>query len=98
MSFTGHKDRHINGKNIVQHLKPTLEQECQFYSVPMPTDAQIAIVVKSLRMHHTMVHAAQYDFSELGKPNTPTDFYPIESSIGRFLRDSPDEILDEWRR
>lgn len=97
--YTGHKDRLINGKTIVEHLRQTIDDECRFYIVDRPSDAQIAVVVSALRMHHTLAHASQYDFSELYEPSKPTDFYPIQSSIGRYFRDSAGDILREnqWR-
>lgn len=97
--YTGHKNTRMpDGKTLVEWLKPTIEQECQFYGIGLPTAEQIAVVAKSLRMHHLMVHASQYDFSKLHDRDKPTDFYPIQSSIGRFLRDAPDVTIDEYRR
>lgn len=100
--YTGHYDRLINGKTLVEHIKPIIEQERNFYSearpIEMPTDEQIAIVITSLRMHGIMMHASQYNFSELmTKRQKATEFYPIQSSIGRFLRDAATVTLDEWR-
>lgn len=95
MTYTGHKDRYIQGQTIAQYVRPTIQDEANRFNVPMPTDEQIALVVSALRMHHIMVHASDYDRSELGKPDQVTDFYPIESSIGRFFRDSARVVLDE---
>lgn len=95
MAYTGHKKRLINGKNIVQHIWPTMEQESQFYEVPLPTPEQTALVISAMRMHHTMMHAADYDFSELGRPDKKQEYWPIQSSIGRFFRDSAGDILHE---
>lgn len=92
---TGHNDPTINGETIAEWLRPTLLDEANRFNVPMPSDAQIALVVSAMRMHSLMVYASTYDRSELGKPDTLTDFYPIESSIGRFFRDSSRLILDE---
>lgn len=93
MSYTGHKQLLINGQNIVQHIWPTMEQESQFYGVPLPTVEQTALVISAMRMHHTMMHAADYDVSELGKPDEVTKFWPMQSSIGRYFRDSAGDIL-----
>ena len=97
MLYTGHKKRLINGQNIVQHIWSTMEQESQFYKVPLPTPEQAALVISSMRMHHTMMHAADYDFSELGHPDEVTKFWPMQSSIGRFFRDSAGDILSEHK-
>lgn len=93
MAYTGHKQLLINGDNIINHLRPVLRQECSFYGVDMPNDKQIAVVVSALRMHHTLVHASEYDYSELHKRDEKTDFYPIQSSIGRYFRDAAGECL-----
>jgi len=96
LEYTGHKlARMPDGKTLVEWLRPTVEDECHYYGVPKPTDEQIAVVARSLRMHHLMTHAAEYDYSELHTPGKKTDFYPIQSSIGRFLRDAPLETLDK---
>ena len=95
--YTGHKELLITKKNIVEHLRSVLEQECQFYGVEMPRDEQVAVVVSALRMHHTLVHASEYDYSELGKPDKKTTFYPTVSSIGRYFRDSAGEVLREYQ-
>lgn len=95
MAYTGHKNTKMpNGKTIVEWLRPTIKDECRFYSVPEMTDEQIAVVVSSMRMHHLMMHAADYDFSELQKPDTPTEYWPLQSSIGRFFRDAARVTLD----
>ena len=93
-TYTGHRERLIGGENIAKHLWPTMIDESIRYDVPMPTDKQIALVVSALRMHGTMVHAGSYDRSELGHIDKLTDFYPIESSIGRFFRDSAIDVLE----
>lgn len=95
MSNTGHKQTRIGGRSLADHLRPTLRQESQLFNVPMPTDEQIALVASALRMHTTMLHASTYDRSELGNPDEQTSFYPIESSVGRWLRDAAREVLDE---
>ncbi|MFA5937564.1 MAG: hypothetical protein WC822_06840 [Candidatus Paceibacterota bacterium] len=96
--YTGHKNRNMpDGRTLIEWSREGIRNECQFYNVPMPTDEQIAVVIASMRMHHIMVHASDYDFSELHAPEKATTFYPIQSSIGRFLRDAPMETLDKWR-
>ena len=94
MADTGHKSLRFDGKTITQRIEHTMRQESQMYGVPMPTEKQMALVISALRMHPDMVHASQYDFSEPGAPDTPTDFYPIQSSIGRYYRDAAYEILN----
>jgi len=93
--YTGHREALIGGKTIAQHLRPVVDDEARRYGIASPSDKQIALVVSALRMHHTMVHAGNYDRSELGEPDKITTFYPIESSIGRFLRDSAQVVFDE---
>lgn len=95
MAYTGHKDPLINGQTIVEHIKEGVKHECRYYGIDMPGDMQMAVVISQLRMHPTMAHAVDYDFSELGKPDVATDFYPIASSVGRFLRDSAQITLDK---
>jgi len=96
MADTGHKNRRMpSGETIIEWVRPTVQDEARFYGVPMPSDEQIAIVLRSARMHHLMTHAAGYDKSELHSPGEVTKYWPIESSIGRFLRDAPLELLDQ---
>lgn len=95
MAYTGHKQTLINGQNIVEHIKEGVKHESQYHGVPMPTDKQMAIVISQLRMHHTMEHAVNYDYSELGKPDEVTKYWPQSSSVGRFLRDSAQITLDD---
>lgn len=95
MSDTGHKELTVTeGKNIVEWLRPTIEDEARYFGVPVPTDEQIAVVVSSMRMHTLITRAAGYDQSELGKPDEVTKYWPIESSIGRFFRDAARVVLD----
>ena len=94
MSYTGHKNPLINGRPLVDYIKEGVKNECKYQGVPMPTDKQIAVVIGELRMHHIMAHAVDYDFSELGKPDEPTEFYHQASSVGRFLRDAARVTLD----
>lgn len=96
MAYTGHKNRRMpSGETIVDWIKPTVKDEARYYGVEMPSDEQIAIVLRSARMHHLMEHAAGYDNSELHAPDEVTKYWPIESSIGRFFRDAPLEVLDQ---
>lgn len=98
MAYIGHKNRTMdNGQNIVDWVIPTIIQESQFYGrIPLPSREQIALVIRALRMHHLLEYASKYDFSELGKPDEVTRFWPTISSIGRFFRDAPQEILDKY--
>jgi len=96
MAYTGHKNTKMpDGKTLVEWLKVTIQDECRFYGVPMPTDKQIAVVIRSMRMHHLMMHAAEYDYSELGKPDEVQQYWAMQSSIGRFFRDAPEITLRE---
>lgn len=98
MVYTGHKNKAVdNGQNIVDWVMPTIIQESQFYGgVPLPSREQIALVIRALRMHHLLEYASKYDYSELSKPDEITKFFPTISSIGRFFRDAPQEILDKY--
>lgn len=94
--YTGHKNTKMpDNKTLVEWLRPTIDNECEFYVVPKLTDDQIAVVVSSMRMHTLIMHAADYDFSELGKPNEVAQFWPMQSSIGRYFRDAARDTLDQ---
>ena len=97
MAYTGHKDTKMqDGQTLVQWVRPTIKDECRFFGVPEPTDEQVAVVISSLRMQTLIMQAASYDFSELGKPDEVTKYWPIESSIGRYFRDAARETLDNY--
>lgn len=98
MSYTGHKDKHmIDGRNIVDVIRFDMKQDSKLFSnVPLPTREQTALVIRALRMHSVLDYASQYDFSELLKPGEITRFWPIISSIGRFFRDAPLEVLEKY--
>lgn len=98
MTYTGHKTRTMpDGQNIVDYIMPTLIQESRFYGgIPLPSREQVALVIRALRMHPLLEYASKYDYSELSKPNEITKFFPTISSIGRFFRDAPLEVLDEY--
>lgn len=98
MVYTGHKKREMdNGQNIVDWIMPTITQESRFYGkIPIPSREQVALVIRALRMHHILEYASKYDFSELSKPDEITKFFPTISSIGRFFRDGPEEVLIEY--
>lgn len=98
MVYIGHKNKTMdNGQNIVDYIIPTLIQDSSLFgNVPMPSREQIALVIRALRMHTLLVYASEYDFSELSKPDEPTKFFPTISSIGRFFRDAPEEVLYEF--
>lgn len=101
MTYTGHKTRTINGENIVDYIMPTLIQESRIFGnapIPIPSREQIALVIRAMRMHPLLDYASQYDFSELGKPDEVTKFWPTISSIGRFFRDAPQGVLDGTAR
>lgn len=97
MVYTGHKKKDINGQNIVDWVMPIIIQESQFYGgVKLPSREQIALVIRALRMHSLLEYASKYDYSELSKPDEITKFFPTISSIGRFFRDAPLEVLYEY--
>lgn len=100
MTYTGHKTKLMdNGQNIVDWVMPTIIQESRFYGkIPLPSREQVALVIRALRMHHLLEYASKYDFSELFKPDEPTKFFPTISSIGRFFRDAPLEVLDGYEK
>lgn len=99
MTYTGHKNKAMdNGQNIVDWVMPTLIQDSSLFgNVPIPSREQIALVIRAMRMHPLLDYASQYDFSELGKPDEVTRFWPTISSIGRFFRDAPEDVLDEYK-
>ena len=98
MTYTGHKTRTMpDGQNIVDYIMPTLIQESRFYGgIPLPSREQVALVIRALRMHPLLEYASKYDYSELFKPDEITKFFPTISSIGRFFRDAPLEVLYEY--
>ena len=84
-----------NKQNIVDYIMPTIFQESKLYGgIPIPSREQVALVIKALRMHPLLDYASKYDYSELSKPDEITKFFPTISSIGRFFRDAPQEVLD----
>ncbi|TWO98865.1 hypothetical protein EUA78_00590 [TM7 phylum sp. oral taxon 351] len=86
-----------NKQDVVDYIMPTIIQESRFYGeIPLPSREQIALVIRALRMHALLDYASRYDFSELSKPDEITKFFPTISSIGRFFRDAPQEVLDEY--
>lgn len=94
MNDTGHKKLPIGGKTLVEWITPTVKDECRLYKVPMPTDKQMAVVISALRAHTIIMHAAEYDKSNLHKPNEVDSYWPMQSSIGRYFRDAARETLD----
>jgi hypothetical protein len=96
MSHTGHKNAKMpDGKTLVEWITPTVQDECRFFKVDMPSPEQMAVVISAIRMHTIIVHAAQYDNSELGKPDQVTKYWPMESSVGRYFRDAARVTLEE---
>ena len=98
MSYTGHKDKHMaNNENIVDFIRFDMKQDSKLFgNVPLPTREQTALVIRALRMHSLLTYASEYDYSELSKPDEVTKFWPTISSIGRFFRDAPLEVLYEY--
>lgn len=98
MTYTGHKNKAMdNGQNIVDWIMPTIIQDSSLFgNIPILSREQVALVVRALRMHHLLEYASKYDYSELSKPDEITKFFPTISSIGRFFRDAPQEVLDEY--
>jgi hypothetical protein len=96
--YTGHHNTKMpDGKTLVEWLTPTIQDECQHYGIPMPSPGQIAVVISAMRMHTVVVHAAGYDTSELRKPDQVTEYWPLESSVGRYFRDAARVTLDSLR-
>ena len=96
MVYTGHKSTKMpDGKTLVDWIKRTVKDECGFYGVPELTDKQIAVVISSMRMHTIMMHAAEYDTSNLHKPDEVDPHWPMQGSIGRYFRDAARETLDD---
>lgn len=94
MTYTGHKELKIHGQTLIERVKTNLFQEAAFYGVEMPSDSQIALVIRELRDHTTIMHATNYDYSKLGQSEEVDDLWPKESSIGRYFRDAPLETLE----
>nr|DAS46289.1 MAG TPA: hypothetical protein [Caudoviricetes sp.] len=98
MLYTGHKNKHmLNGQNIVDFIRLNMEQDRKIFgNIPLPTREQTALVIRALRMHSLLNYASEYDVSELSKPDEVTGFWPTISSIGRFFRDAPLEVLEKY--
>ena len=98
MLYTGHKDKHMaNNENIVDFIRFDMKQDSKLFgNVPLPTREQTALVIRALRMHSLLTYASEYDYSELSKPDEVTKFWPTISSIGRFFRDAPLEVLEKY--
>ena len=98
MAYTGHKNKHmINGENIVDFIRFDMKQDSKLFgNIPLPTREQTALVIRALRMHTLLTYASEYDYSELSKPDEVTRFWPTISSIGRFFRDAPLEVLEKY--
>lgn len=98
MSYTGHKDKHMNnGRNIVDVIRFDMEQDSKLFgNIPLPTREQAALVIRALRMVHILDYASEYDASDLLKTDEITRFWPTISSIGRFFRDAPLEVLEKY--
>ena len=98
MTHTGHKTKTMsNGENIVDYIMPTIIQDSVFHrGIPLPTREQTALVIRALRMIHILEYASEYDASDLLKTDEITRFWPTISSIGRFFRDAPLGVLDEY--
>ena len=98
MTYTGHKDKHMaNNENIVDFIRFDMEQDSKLFgNIPLPTREQTALVIRALRMIHILEYASEYDASDLLKTDEITRFWPTISSIGRFFRDAPLEVLEKY--
>ena len=98
MAYTGHKNKHMaNDENIVDFIRLDMKQDSKLFgNIPLPTREQTALVIRALRMHSLLNYASEYDVSELSKPDEVTKFWPTISSIGRFFRDAPLEVLEKY--
>ena len=86
------------GQNIVDWIMPTIIQESQFYGgIPLPSREQIALVIRAMRMPHLLEYSSNYDFPKPQESDDIIKFFPAISSIGRFFRDAPLEVLDEYK-
>lgn len=93
--YTGHKSTKMpDGQSLVEWIWPAIEVESRQFNIKMPTPEQVALVISALRIHTIIEHASKYDQSELGKPDEITQYWPIESSIGRYFRDAARETID----
>ena len=90
----GHFSTTFNGINAFDNMRNTLQQEAELFNIDMPTPQQVGLVMSALRMHQIVVHASNYDRRELHHPDKLTEFYPVESSIGRWLRDAGRELME----
>ena len=95
MTYTGHKNKHmINGANIVDWVMYQIIQESKLYGgIPIPSREQVALVIRALRMPHLLEYASNYDFPKLREPDDIIKSFSAISSIGRFFRDAPLEVL-----
>ena len=98
MLYTGHKNKHmLNNQNIVDFIRFDMKQDSKLFgNVPLPTREQTALVIRALRMIHILEYASEYDASDLLKTDEITRFWPTISSIGRFFRDAPLEVLEKY--
>ena len=98
MLYTGHKNKHmLNGQNVVDFIRLNMEQDRKIFgNIPLPTREQTARVIRALRMIHILDYASEYDVSDLLKIDEVTRFWPTISSIGRFFRDAPLEVLEKY--
>lgn len=98
MAYTGHKNKHMaNDENIVDFIRLDMKQDSKLFgNIPLPTREQTALAIRALRMHTLLTYASEYDYSELSKPDEITRFWPTISSIGRFFRDAPLEVLENY--
>ena len=98
MLYTGNKNKHmLNGRNIVDFIQFDMEQDSKLFgNIPLPTREQTALVIRALRMIHILEYASEYDASDLLKTDEITRYWPTISSIGRFFRDAPLEVLEKY--
>lgn len=92
--FLGDFSMEVGGQRFVDHVKEAIKNECGYRGIPMLDDIQIGVVITSLRNHSYTVLMTRYDRRERFDLDKVTDFYPIESSVGRFLRDAGNELID----
>lgn len=93
MTYTGHRETRIHTRELVDFITPAVEDESRYYGVSMPTKKQMALVISALRNHTIIMHAANYDRSELGSPDKLSEYMPTETSIGRYFRDAAEQTL-----
>lgn len=78
----------VTGEHFTDRLRKIIKRETDYRQMPMLTDEQIGVVVRSLGDHTANQAMVNYDRRKMHKPDEEDDFWPDASSVGRFLRDA----------